>query len=228
MDCSTPGFPVIRYLLEFAQTHVHWISDAIQPSHSRPLLLPSIFPRIRSFPASWFFTSDGQRIGALALASVLPMNSGLISFRIDWFDLLADQGTLKSLLQHHSSKAWVLWCSAFLMVHISHDVTSHICTWALTSVHDYWKNHSFDQMDLCRQSNVSAFYMLSRFVIAFFQEQASVFHDYSHSPVILEPKKIKSVTVSIFYPSICHEVMGPMSWSSFAYSHCCVSSPLYQ
>ena len=175
-----------------------------------PLLLPSVFPRIRSFPMSWFFTSDGQRIGALALASVLPMNSGLISFRIYWFDLLADQGTLKSLLQHRCSKAWILRCSAFLMVHISHVR----CTSHLTSVHDYWKNHSFDYMDLCRQSNVSAFYTLSRFVIAFFQG-ASVFISWlqSQSAVILEPKKIKSVTVSIFYPSMCHEVMGPMSWS---------------
>ena len=71
--------------------------------------------------------------------------SGLISFRIDWFDLLAVQGTLKSLLQHHSSKASILGCSAFFYVP------------AVTPIHDYWKNHSFDHTDLCWQSNVSAF-----------------------------------------------------------------------
>ena len=70
-----------------------------------------------SFPMSWLFASDGQSIGASASASILPMN---ISFRIDWFDLLAAQGTLKSLLQHHSSKASIFWCSAFFMVQLSH------------------------------------------------------------------------------------------------------------
>ena len=69
---------------------------------------------------SQFFISGGQSIGVSALASVLPMNSGLISFRIDWFDLLAIQGTLKSLLQHHSSKASILQCSAFFMVQLLH------------------------------------------------------------------------------------------------------------
>ena len=109
------------------------------------LLLPSIFPSIRVFsnvsalcirwPKYWIFSF-----------SVSPSNdySGLISFRIDWLDLLVVQGILKNLLQHHSSKASILWCSAFFMVQ-------------LTSAHDHWKNHSLDQMDLCWQSNVSAF-----------------------------------------------------------------------
>ena len=86
------------------------------------LLLPSVFPNIPisgCFAVSQLFTSRGQSIGALA--SVLPVEySGLISFRINWFDLLAVQGTLKSLLQHHSSQESILWCSAFLMVQISH------------------------------------------------------------------------------------------------------------
>jgi len=220
MDCSTPGFPVIHYLLEFAQTHIHWISNAIQPSHSLSSPSPAfnlsqnqvfsyeLVLRIR-WPKDWSFGF-----------SISPSDEFRTDFlRIYWFDLLADKGTLKSPLQHHCLKAWILRHSAFLMVHTSH----------LTSVHDYWKNHSFDYMDLCRQSNVSAFYTLSRFVIAFFQG-ASSFISWlqSQSAVILEPKKIKSVTVSIFYPSVCHEVMGPMSWSQFAYSHCCVSRPLYQ
>ena len=72
MDYSMPGFPVLYYLLEFAQTHVHLVGNAIQPCH--PLLLPSLFPSIRIFSASWLFTSGGQSIGASALASVLPMN----------------------------------------------------------------------------------------------------------------------------------------------------------
>ena len=104
---STPGFPVHHQLLELAQTHIHRVSDAIQPSH--PLSSPSPpalnLPQHQgSFPMSWLFASGGQSIGASALSSALPMNySGLISFRINWFDLLAIQGTPKSLLQHHSS-----------------------------------------------------------------------------------------------------------------------------
>ena len=78
------------------------------------------FPTSGSFPMSQFFTSGGQSIGVSASAAVLPMNLGLISFRIDWLDLLAVQGTLKSLLQHHSSRALILWCWAFFMVQISH------------------------------------------------------------------------------------------------------------
>ena len=123
MDCSMPGFPVLHYLLEFAQTHVHWISDAIQPSHpllpSSPLVLSlsqpqGLFQWVRSL-------HQVARVLELQL-QICPSNecSGSISFRIDCFDLLAAQGTLKSLLQHHSSKASILWCLAFVMVQISH------------------------------------------------------------------------------------------------------------
>ena len=107
-----------------------------------PLLLPLVFPSIRVFsnelaicirwPKYWRFSFS---------ISASNEYSGLISFRIDWFDLLAVQGTLRSLLQHHSLKASVLRCSAFFIVQLSH--------W-----HDYWKNHSFNYTDLCRQSNV--------------------------------------------------------------------------
>ena len=103
MDCSTPGFPVHRQLLELAQTHVHRIGGAIQPphpllSHSPPAFSLSQHPG--KTPKCWCFSF-----------SISPSNeySGLISFRIDWFDLLAVQGTLKSLLQHHNSKASILW-----------------------------------------------------------------------------------------------------------------------
>ena len=109
MDCSTSGFPVLPYFLEFAQTHVCWVSDAIQPSILCCLLLlmPSIFPRIKVFsnesalrirwPEYWHFAISHSN-----------EYSGLISFRIDWLDLLAVQGTLKSLLEHHSSKISIL------------------------------------------------------------------------------------------------------------------------
>ena len=102
MDCSTPGFPVLYSLPEFAQTHVHCV-DAIQPSHP---LVPSISPSSEYW--------------------------GLISFRIDWFDLLVIQGTLRSLLQHHNSKASIL------------QVLNLLYGPTLTSIYDYWKNHNCD------------------------------------------------------------------------------------
>ena len=134
MDCSTPDFRVLHHLPEFAQTHVHWVGDAIQPSRllSSPLLLlPSIFSSIRVFsnelalhirwPKYWSF-------------SISPSNeySGLISFRMDWLDLLAVPGTLKSLLQHHSSKASMLLRSAFFIVPLSHPYMTTGKTMALT------------------------------------------------------------------------------------------------
>ena len=136
-----------------------------------------------------------QCTGASA-SSPSPSNeySGLISFRTDWFDL-AVQGTLKSL-QHHNSKAPVLWCSAFYMVQHSHSF-----------VQDYWKNHSFEYADLCLFFN-----MLCRCVTVLLPRSKCLLISWLQSPstVILEPKKIKPVTVSTFPPSFCHEVMGCM------------------
>ena len=164
MDGSTLGFPVHHQLPERTQTHVHRVSDAIQPSHPllSLLLLPSILPSIRVFsnesvlhirwPKYWSFSFN-----------ISPSNeySGLISFRIDWLDLLAVQGTLKSLLQgtlksllqHHSSKVSILWCSASFIVQLSHLYMTTGKTIALTS-------------GPLLASNVSAFNM-SRMVIAF-------------------------------------------------------------
>jgi len=123
MDRSTPGFPVLQHLLEFAQTHVHWVGNAIQPSHPcHPLLLlPSIFPSIRVFSNKWALRIRWPKDWSFSV-SISPSNeySGLISFRIDWFDLLALQGTLRSLLQHYNSKASILWRSAFFMVQLSY------------------------------------------------------------------------------------------------------------
>ena len=123
MDCTKPGVPVLHHLPECSWTHVHWVGDAIQPSH--PLFFPS-------HPA--FYLSQHQGLFQWVSSSyqvakywsfsfsISPSNeySGLISFRIDWFDLLAVQGTLKSVLQHPNSKASILWDSAFFMAQLSH------------------------------------------------------------------------------------------------------------
>ena len=123
MNCSMPDFPVLHYLPEFVQTRVHWVSDPIQPSHSlSPPSLSSIFPSIKVFANDSALPIRWPKFWRLSF-STSPSNeySGLISFRIDWFDLLAVQGTLKSLLlQHHSSKASVLQHSAIFMVQLSH------------------------------------------------------------------------------------------------------------
>ena len=115
MDCSMPGLPIYHQLPEFTQTHVHWIGDAIQPSH--PLSSPSPAFNLSQHQGLFQFSaSGGQSIGVLALASFLPKNTQDWSpLEWDWLDLLAVQGTLKSLLQHHSSKASVLRHSAFFI-----------------------------------------------------------------------------------------------------------------
>ena len=117
MDCSSPGFPVYHQLLELAQAHVHQVGDAIQPSHLL-LFLPLVFPSIRVFSNESVLHSRWPKYWSFSI-SLSNEYSGLISFRIDRFDLLAVQGTLKSLLKHHSSKASVLQCSAFFMVQLS-------------------------------------------------------------------------------------------------------------
>ena len=124
MDCSMPGFPFHHHLLVLAQTHVHRVSDATQPSHplsphSPP---PSNFPSIRVFSNESILCIRWSKYWSFSF-SISPSNeySGLISFRIDWLNLFAVQGTLKSLLQHHSSKAPILWRSAFFIVQLSHE-----------------------------------------------------------------------------------------------------------
>ena len=162
------------------------------------LLLFSVFPSMRVFssqsalhirwPKYWSFSSNPS-----------IDYSGLISFRIDWFDLLAVQGTLKSLLQHHSSKAPILQRSSLFMVQLSHPYMTTGKTIALTIWTFVGKVMSL------------LFNTLSRFVIAFLPRSKHPLISWLQSPstVILEPKKIKSVTVFTVSPSICHEVMGP-------------------
>ena len=119
MDCSAPGFPVLPCLPEFAQIHVCWVSDAIYLILCC-LLLPSIFLHIRVFSTELPLHIRWPRYWSFSFSiSHSSEYSGLISFRIDWFDLVV-QGTLKSLLQHHNSKASILWCSAFFVVQLSH------------------------------------------------------------------------------------------------------------
>ena len=180
------------------------IKLAVPSNHLIPclplLLLPSIFPSIRVFsnesvlhirwPKYWSFSfrisSSNEYLG-------------LISFRIDWFDFLAVQGTLKSLLRHHNLKASILWCSAFFMVQLSHPYMTTGNTRILTR-----QTFVVKVMSLL-------FNILSRFVIAFLPRSKRLLISWLQSPsaVILEPKKIKSITVSTVSPSICHEVMGP-------------------
>ena len=166
----------------------------------RPLLLPpSIFPSITVFsnesvlhirwPNYWSFSFN-----------ISPSNeySGLISFRMNWLDLLAVQGTLKALLQHHGSRAPILRCSAFLIVQLSHLYMTTGKTIALT----IWTFVS-KVMSLL-------FNMLSRLLIAFLPRSKCFLISWLQSPstVSLEPKKLRSVTVCIVSPPICHEVMG--------------------
>ena len=115
MDCSTPGFPVLHYLLEFAQTHVHWVGDTIQSSPLLShLLLPSVIRSIRVFSSESALHISWPKDWSFSFSSS-PSNEylGLLSFKTDWFEILAVQGTLKSLLQHHSSKASILHHSTF-------------------------------------------------------------------------------------------------------------------
>ena len=184
MDCSMPGLPVHHQLSELAQTHVHWVDDAIQPSHlCRPLLLlPSILSSIRVFSSESILHISWPMYWSFSF-SITPSNeySELISFRIDWLDLLVVQGTPKHLLQHHSSKASILWYSGFFMAQLSHPYMTTGKTIALTK----W----------IFVSKVMAllFNTLSRFVIAFLPRSKHLLISWLQSPsaVILEPKRNK-------------------------------------
>ena len=198
MNCITPGFPIHHQLPELAQTHQ--VDEVIQPSY--PLLSPSppAFSLSQKRPIKVFSNKSvcirWPKYWSFSF-SISPSNeySGLISFKIDWFDLLEVQGTLKSPLQHHSSKASILWHSGFFIVQLPHLYLTTGKTIALT-------RRTFDGKVMTLLFN-----MLSRLVIVFLPRRRCLLISWLQSPsaVILEPKKIKSVTV---FPSVCHEVMG--------------------
>ena len=196
MKYSMPVSPVLHHLLEFAQIHAHWVSDAIRPS--RPLLPSSPLASNLSWHQGLF-----QWVGSLhQLATVLELQlqhqsfneySGLISFRIDWFDLLAVQDSLKSLFQYHSVKACILQYSAFFMIHLlptymTTGKTIDLTVWTFVS------------------KVMALLFNMFRLLIAFHPRSKCLLISYT---VILEPQKRKSIPVSTFSPSICHEVIGP-------------------
>ena len=164
------------------------------------LLLPSIFPNIRIFHSESAIHIRWPKYWSFSF-SISPSNeySGLISFRMNWLDLLVVQGTLKSIFQHNTSKASVLWCSAFFIVQLSHPYMTTGKIIALTTQTVAGKVMSL------------LFNMLSRLIITFLPKSKCLLISWLQSPsaVILEPPKIKSATASTLFPSICQEVMGP-------------------
>ena len=184
----TPGFPVLHYLPQFAQTHVHWVGDAIQPSH--PVFpfssCPQSFPASGSFPMSWLFASGSQSIGSSASVSVLPMNTqDCFPLGLTGLIFLLSKG-LSSVLQHHSSKASIPQRPTFFMVQLSHPYMT-----------------VGETIPLTRRTFVSKVtsLLLSAFVIGFLPRSKHLWISWlqSSSAVILEPKKIKSVTVFLYF-----------------------------
>ena len=198
MDFSMPVFPVLHYFPEFAQTHVYWVDDAIQTSHPvSPSSCSGLkFPSIRVFSNELALHSRWSKYCSF---SISPSNdySGLIFFRIDWFDLFAIQGTQKSSLtpQFKSTNSSVL---SFLygptLTYMTTGKTIALPTW------------TFDGKVMSLFFN-----MPSMLVIAFLPKSKHLLISWTQSPfaVILEPKKRKSVSISIVSPFICHEMMGP-------------------
>ena len=202
-DCSMLGLPCLSPTpgVYSNSSPLSWwchpaISSSVVPFSSH---LQS-FPASGSFQMSQLFASGGQSTGASASTSVLPMNTqDWFSLKMDWLDLFAVQGTLKSLLQHHSSKASVLWCSAFFIVQLSYPYMITGKTIALT------------RWTFVGKVIFLLFNMLSSLVITFLPRSKHLLISWLQSPsaVILESPKMKSATVSTVSPSICHEVMGP-------------------
>ena len=210
MDCSMPGFLVHH---QFQELKLMSIESVIQPSHplSSPYPPAFNFPSIRDFSNESVLPMRWPRYWSFSFI-ISPSNeySGFISFRIEWLYLPAVQGTLKSLLQHHRSKAPILQCSAFFIVQLSHPYMTTGKTIALNRWTFVGKVMSL------------LFNMLARLVITFLPRSKCLLISWLQSPsaMILEPPKIKSLTISIIFPSIisiyfsihgiiCHEVIGP-------------------
>ena len=199
MNRSTPGLPVHHQCLESTQTHVHWVGDAIQPSHPPSSPFPSAL-NLSQHQGLFQWVSFSHQV-AKVLEFQLQHQSfsehpGLIFFRMDWLDLLVVQRTLKSLRQHHSS---LLRHSDFFIVQLSHPYMTSGKTIGLTI-----RTFVDKVMSLL-------FSMLSKLIITFLPRSKHLSISWLQSPsaVILEPRKIKSATLSTVSPSICHEVMGP-------------------
>ena len=203
MNSSTPGLPVHHQLPEFTQTHVHRVDDAIQPSHplSSPLLLPPIPPSIRVFSSESTLRMRWPKYCSFSF-NIIPSKEhpGLISSRMDWLDLLAVQGTLKSLLQHHSWKESILQHTAFLIVQLSHPYMATGKTIALT-------RRTFVDKVLPLLFN-----MLSRLVITFLPRSMHLLISWLQSPsaVILEPLK---KSLSLFPHLFAMKWWDQMPWS---------------
>ena len=195
MDCSMPGLPVHHQLLEFNQTHVHWVSDTIQPSHPLSSSSPPAFnlpqhqglfkwvSSLHQLAKYWSFSFN---------ISLSNEHTWLISFRMYWLDLLAVQGTLNNLLQHHSLKASILQCSALLIIQLSHPYMTNGKIIPLTA-----RTFVGKVMPLF-------FNMLARLVITFLTRSKRLLISWLQSPsaVILEPRKTKSVTVFPLFPHL--------------------------
>ena len=202
MNRSTPGLPVHHQLLEFTQTHVYRVGDAIQASHSLSSPSPPA-PNPSQHQGIFQWVKSSHEVSKVLefqfSISASNEHPGLTSFTMDWLDFLAFQGTVKSLLQHHISEASIFWRSALFTVQLSHPYM----TTGKTIVRTRW-TFVGKVMSLF-------FNMLSRLVITFLPRSKCLLISWLQSPsaVILEPPKIKSATVSTVSPSISHEVMGP-------------------
>ena len=216
MDCITPGFPVHHQLPELTQTHVHWVSDAIQLSYSLSSPSLPIFDLSQHQGLFQWVSSSHQVAKVWSFSfSISPSNeySGWISFRMDWLDLLAVQGTLKSLLQYHSSKTSILRHSAFFMVQ-------------LTFIPGTGKTIALTRWTFVGKVMSVLFNLLSRLVIALLPRIKHLLISWLQSPfaVILEPKKIKSL-FPLFPHLFAMKWWDWMSW--FSFSGCSVLSQLF-
>ena len=204
-DCSMPGFPVHHQLPELAQTHVHWVSDAIQPSQPLLSTSPPAFNLSQHQGLLQWVSSSHQVAKVLEFSfSISPSNeySGLVSFRMDWLDLLAVQETLKSLLQHHSSKASILWRSAFFILQLSYPYVTTGKTIASTRWTFVGKVTSL------------LFNMLSRLVIAFLPRSKHLLISWLQSPSAVDFGAQKNIVCHCFH---CFPTYLP--WSDGARCH---------
>ena len=202
MECSTPDSPILHHHLEFAEIHVYWVGDAIQPPHPHPLLLPSIFPSIRFFSMSCLFTLSGQSIGDSASASVLPSNIQ------DWL-ALGWTALISFLSKGLTTVFATIWKHQFISTQPS--------LWS--SSHQYMTTGKIIVLTDRLVSKLMSllFNTLSRFVIAFLPRSKHILISRLQSPstVILEPRKIKSVTVFTFSHLFTVKWWDQTPWSVF-------------